>query len=68
MDKVQMLIIVYYVVIKGMVLNKGLSHLDHLFQNFQMWHGNFLKKARVEMLSDVCFLFWIPYIIDKKHA
>ena len=56
MDKVQMLIIVYYVVIKGMVLNKGL------------WHGNFLKKARVEMLNDVCFLFWIPYIIDKKHA
>ena len=32
MDKVYMLIICYYVVIKGMVLNDGLSHLDHLFQ------------------------------------
>ena len=36
MDKVQVLIIFYYVVIKEMVLNEGLSHLDHLFQNFQM--------------------------------
>ena len=32
MDKVYMLIIFYYVVIKGMVLNDGLSHLDHQFQ------------------------------------
>ena len=32
MDKVCMLIIFYHVVIKGMVLNEGLSHLDHLFQ------------------------------------
>ena len=68
MDKVQVLIIFYYVVIKEMVLNEGLSHLDHLFQNFQMWHGNFLQKAVVEMLNDVCFLFWIPYIMDKKHG
>ena len=32
MDKVYILIIFYYVVIKGMVLNDGFSHLDHLFQ------------------------------------
>ena len=36
MDQVQMLIIFYYIVIKGMVLNEGLLHLDHLFQNFKM--------------------------------
>ena len=34
MDKVYMLIIFYYIVINGMVLNGGVSHLDHLFQNF----------------------------------
>ena len=36
MDKVYMLIIFYSVVIKGVVLDEGLSHLNHLFQNFQM--------------------------------
>ena len=38
MDKVYMLIICYYVVIKGMVLNDGLSHLDHLFQKSLCYH------------------------------
>ena len=28
-----------------MVLNEGLLHLDHLFQNFKMWHSNFLSKC-----------------------
>ena len=37
MDKVYMLIIFYYVVIKGMVLNYG-SHLDHLFQKSLRYH------------------------------
>ena len=32
MDKVYMLIIFYYVIVKGMVLNHGLSYFDHLFQ------------------------------------
>ena len=68
MDQVQMLIIFYYIVIKGMLLNEGLSHLDNLFQNFQMWYSNLLKKIVVETLNDACFLFWIPYIMDKKHA
>ena len=65
---IYMLIIFYYIVIKGMVLNEGLSYLDHLFQNFQMWHGNFLKKTVVKTLNDVCFLFGIPYIMDKRHG
>ena len=38
MDKVYMLIICYYVVIKGMVLNDGLSHLGHLFQKSLCYH------------------------------
>ena len=38
MDKVYMLIIFYYVVIKKMVLNDGLSHLDHLFQKSLRYH------------------------------
>ena len=33
-----MLIIFYYVVIKGMVLNDGLSHLDHLLQESLRYH------------------------------
>ena len=32
MDKNYMLIIFYYVVVKGMILNDGLSYLDHLLQ------------------------------------
>ena len=67
MHKVYMLIIFYSVVIKGVVLDEGLSHLNHLFQNFQMWHSNFLKKTVVKTLN-VCFLFYIPYIMDKKHG
>ena len=38
MDKVYMLIIFYYVVIQGMVLNDGLSHLDDLFQKSLRYH------------------------------
>ena len=38
MDKVYMLIIFYYVVIKGMVLNVRFSHLDHLFQKLLRYH------------------------------
>ena len=57
MDQAQMLIIFYYIVIKGMLLNEGLSHLDNLFQNFEMWYSNLLKKTVVETLNDACFLF-----------
>ena len=32
-----------------------------------MWHGYFLKKIVVETLNDVCFLFWISYIIDNIY-
>ena len=32
MDRNYMLILLYYLVIKGIVLNDGLSHLDHLLQ------------------------------------
>ena len=38
MNKVYMINIFYYVVIKGMVLNEGLSHLDHLFQKSLPYH------------------------------
>ena len=32
MDKNYKLIIFYYLIIKGLILNDGLSHLDHLLQ------------------------------------
>ena len=35
-----MLIIFYYVVIKGTVLNDGLWHLDHLFQKSLRYHNH----------------------------
>ena len=38
MDKVYFLIILYYVVIKGIVLNDWLSHLDHLLQKSFRYH------------------------------
>ena len=38
MDKVYMLIIFYYIVIKGIVLNDELSHLDHLFEKSLCYH------------------------------
>ena len=38
MNKVYMIIIFYYVVTKGMVLNEGLSHLDHLYQESLRYH------------------------------
>ena len=30
--------IIYYVVVKGMVLTDGLQHLDHLFQKLLRYH------------------------------
>ena len=58
MHKVYMLIIFYYIVINGMVLNEGLSHLDHQFQNFQMWQSNFLSK---------CWMMFVIYCEYHIH-
>ena len=38
MDKNYMLIIFYFVVIKVMVLNDGVSHIDHLLQKSLHYH------------------------------
>ena len=38
MDKNYKLIIFYYLVIKGLILNDGLSHLDHLLQESLRYH------------------------------
>ena len=46
MNKVYMINIFYYVVIKGMVLNEGLSLLDHLFQKSLPYHHH---KANYEI-------------------
>ena len=38
MDIKYMLITFYYVVVKGMILNDGLSYLDHLLQKSLRYH------------------------------